>query len=366
MQIAYEAQRLRQQFGLLTTVARTRNALPILSCALVEPHPGNNTVTFTVNNLEQAITLQAPVTADSDERWVIPIVDIAQLNTVLNGTVTLEVSEDAIKIICGQSEYQIQNFAQVEEYPQTKETLTPVTTIPTQVLVDLFRSVSYAASKEDARPVLKTVRLEFNADTLTAVTTDTHRLVYHSIQLREPVAEPCALNVPVEALQLLQRAHALDESEDCMLHIGDDCAAFQLSTIRIWTQLLSGQYPNWQRVVPEETKLSASVEREALLDALRRIRIVLDDTHKVYLNFQDALIISARGNRWAAGTEIVPLIDAPSEPIELAMNLNYLEQAVRGFNGNTIVFGMDAPLRPIKLHSGTPETHAAVIMPMVP
>ncbi len=282
-----------------------------------------------------------------------------------NGTVVLEASEESVKLQCGQSKYEIQNFARVEEYPSLKPTLTAVATLPTQILVDLFQSVSYAASKEDIRPILKTVRLEFNGDTLTAAATDTHRLVYHSVPLREPVAEPYALNIPIEAVQLLQRAHTLDDAEDCVIFIGDECAAFQLLTIRIWTLLLSGQYPNWQRVVPTEMKLSASVEREALLNALRRIRIVPDDAHKVYLNFQDALTITARGSRWATGTEIVPLTTAPNEPIELAINLNYLEQAVRGFNEDTIIFEMDQPLRPIKLHSGTPETHAAVVMPMV-
>jgi DNA polymerase-3 subunit beta len=365
MQITYNATQLRPLFGLLTTVARTRSALPILNCALVEPDPGTNTVMFTVNNLEQAITLQAPVLTDSNDPCVVPITDIAQLNTALNGTVVLDASNETVKLQCEQSEYQIQNFALVEEYPRVKATPTAIATIPTQVLVDLFQSVAHAASKEDARPVLKTVRLEFNADTLTAVATDTHRLVHRSIQLREPVAEPCALNVPIEAVQLLQRVHALDDADDCVLFVGDECATFQFLTTRIWTQLISGQYPSWQRVVPTETRLTASIEREALLDALRRIRIVPDDAHKVYLNFRDTLTITARGSRWVTGTEVVPLTTAPKEPIELAINLNYLEQAIRGFNGNTIILGMDEPLRPIKVHSGTPETHAAVVMPMV-
>ena len=366
MEITYEASRLRPLFGLLTTVARTRNALPILSCALVETNSETDTATFTVNNLEQAITLQAPVLTDSSDLCVVPITDIAQLNSVLDGTVVLEASNETIKLQCGQSEYQIQNFAQVEEYPPVKETPTAVATLPTQVLVDLCQSVAYAASKEDARPILKTVRLEFDGDTLTAAATDTHRLVYHTVQLHESVAEQHTLNVPTEAVQLLQRAYALDEAENCTILSGEDCAAFQLPTIRIWTQLIAGQYPNWRRVVPEEMRLTASVEREALLNALRRIRIVPDDAHKVYLNFQDTLIISARGSRWATGTEVVPLTTTPEKPIELAMNLNYLEQAVRGFHGNIIVFEMNEPLRPIKLHSGTPETYAAVVMPMVP
>jgi len=365
MRITYEAQRLRPLLGLMTTVARTRNALPILSCALVEPNPETDTVTFTVNNLEQAITFQAPVLTDSNDPCVVPITDIAQLNSALNGTVVLDASNETVNIQCGQSRYQIQNFAAAEEFPRTKETPTTVAPIPTQILIDLFQSVSYAVSKEDARPILKTVRLEFNADTLTAIATDTHRLVYRSIQLREPIAEPYALNVPIEAVQLLQRAYVLDDTEDCILLIGEECAAFQLLTTHIWTQLLSGQYPNWQRVVPDEMKIKASIEREALLEALRRIRIVPDDAHKIYLNFRDTLTITARGDRWASGTEVVPLTTAPDEPIELAINLNYLEQAIRGFNESVIIFEMNEPLRPIKLHSGTPETHAAVVMPMV-
>jgi len=58
------------------------------------------------------------------------------------------------------------------------------------------------------------------------------------------------------------------------------------------------------------------------------------------------------------------LITPPKEPIELAININYLTQAVKGFNGETITIEITEPLRPIKVYDNDPKMHAAVIMPM--
>jgi DNA polymerase III sliding clamp (beta) subunit (PCNA family) len=52
------------------------------------------------------------------------------------------------------------------------------------------------------------------------------------------------------------------------------------------------------------------------------------------------------------------------ESIELAMNLNFLTQALKGFDEKTVTIELEAPLRPIKVYDSDPAMHAAVIMPM--
>jgi DNA polymerase-3 subunit beta len=268
-------------------------------------------------------------------------------------------------IRCGQAEYEIATFEAIDEYPPTKATPTVLTTVPTELLLELFGQVSYAVAKENVRPTLTGVRIVFENDLLTAVATDTHRLVYKRVHLPIPVAQLYAMTVPAEAFLLLQRVHAMTDNDQCNICVGEECAAFQLQHGRVWTQLFSEQYPNWERVVPEGARLTIVTERTMLLERLRRISVADPESQKIYLDFTDTLTISARGDHFAKAEEKMELITPPKEPIQLAVNLNYLTQAIKGFSGTKITLEVNEPLRPIKLYDDDPNMHAAVVMPMV-
>ena len=365
MQITYEASALQPVLNVAQAAARSRNALPILGSALAIPNSKSDTLTLTVNNLEQAVTLTVPVLTDSDQPFVLPVQPIARLNSLLSRTVTMTVQQERIHIRCDQAEYEIATFETVDEYPPTKATPTVLTTVPTELLLGLFGQVSYAVAKENVRPTLTGVRVIFEDDLLTAVATDTHRLVYKRVRLPIPAAQPYAMTVPAEAFLLLQRVHALTDNDQCNICVGEECAAFQLQHGRIWTQLFTEQYPNWERVVPEDARLTIVVGRNTLLERLRRISVADPESQKIYLDFTDTLTISARSDRFAKAEETMEIITPPVEPIQIAVNINYLTQAVKGFSKEHITLEINEPLRPIKLYDDDPNMHAAIVMPMV-
>jgi len=319
-----------------------------------------------VNNLEQAVTVTVPVLTDSDEPFILPVLPVARLNSLLSGTVTMTADKDRIHIRCGQAEYEIATFGSVDEYPPTKETPTVLTTVPTGLLLELFGLVSYAIAKETIRPALTGVQVVLEDDMIAMAATDTHRLVYKYDYLPASVAEPYAMTVPAEAFTLLQRVRALSDNDQCEICLGDDCAAFQLQNARIWTQLLVEPYPNWRRVIPEDARLKVFAKRDTLLERLRRISVAAPETQKIYLDFKDSLTIHTHGDQFTKAEETMELITPPQEPIELAININYLTQALRGFSGEEIALEMNEPLRPIKIYDADPSMHAAVIMPMAP
>ena len=367
MQITYEAHTLQPVLEVAQFAVRKRSALPILNCALAIPNSYDGTLTLTVNSLEQAVTVTVPVLTDGNEPSVLPVLPVARLNSLLSGTVVMTAQQERIHVRCGQAEYEIATFGSADEYPPTKETPTVLTAVPTRLLLELFGQVSYAISKETLRPVLTGVRVVFENDMLAAAATDTHRLVYKRVQLPTPVAERYAMTVPAEAFALLQRVYALTDSGPCEVCIGEDCAAFRLQHGCVWTQLLVEPYPNWERVIPEGARLTVVAQRNTLLERLRRISIAAPETQKIYLDFkEDALTVHTRGDQFTKAEETMELITPPQEPIELAININYLTQAIKGFGGETITMEITEPLRPIKVYDNDPAMHAAVIMPMAP
>ena len=365
MRITYEANTLQPVLNIAQSAVRGRNALPILSCALAVPNSKNDTLTLTVNNLEQAVTVTVPVLTDDDQPFVLPVPPIARLNNLLSGTVTMTIENERVHIRCGQAEYEIANPLLVDEYPPTRETPTLLTTVPTELFLGLFGHVSYATSKENIRPALTGVRVVLENDMIAMAATDTHRLVFKYDYLSTPVAESHAMTVPAEAFALLQRVSALTGNDQCEIYIGDESVAFQLPHGRVWTQLFTEQYPNWQRVIPEEARLTVYANRNMLLERLRRISVADPESQKIYLKFTDTLTISARGDRFAKAEETMELVSPPQEPLEIAININYFTQAIKGFNGEEIALDLTEPLRPIKIYDADPSMHAAVIMPMV-
>jgi DNA polymerase-3 subunit beta len=365
MQITYEANTLQPALNVALSAVRGRNALPILSHALAIPNSTDDTLTITVNNLEQAVTVTVPVLTDSNQPFLIPVQPVARLNSLLSGTVTMTAENERIRIRCGQAEYEIANPLLVDEYPPTRETPTLLTTVPTELLLGMFGHVSYAVAKENIRPALTGVRVVLEDDMIAMAATDTHRLVFKYDYLPTSVAEPRAMTVPAEAFALLQRVFALDGNDQCEIYIGDECVAFQLPHGRVWTQLFTEQYPNWERVIPEEARLTTYVKRNTLLERLRRISVAAPEAQKIYLKFGDTLTIHTHSDQFVKAEETMELVTPPQEPIELAININYLTQAIKGFNGEEIALEITEPLRPIKIYDADPSMHAAVIMPMV-
>jgi len=366
MRITYEANTLQPALNVALSAVRGRNALPILSHALAILNSTDDTLTITVNNLEQAVTTTVPVITDSNQAFLIPVQPLARLNSLLLGTVTMTIENERIHIRCGQAEYEISNPLLVDEYPPTRETPTLLTTIPTELFLGLFSHVNYAVAKENIRPALTGVRVVLENDMVAMAATDTHRLVFKYDYLSTPVAESYAMTVPAEAFALLQRIYALGGNDQCEIYIGEECVAFQLPHGRVWTQLFSEQYPNWQRVIPENARLTVYIKRNMLLERLRRISVAAPEAQKIYLKFSDTLTIHTHSDQFTKAEETMELVSPPQEPLEIAININYFTQAIKGFNGEEIALDLTEPLRPIKIYDADPTMHAAVIMPMMP
>jgi len=365
MRIAYEASTLQPALNIAQSAVRGRNALPILSHALAVPSSSDDRLTITVNNLEQAVTVSVSVLTDSDQPFLLPVQPVARLNNLLSGTVTMTAENERIHIRCREAEYEIANPLLVDEYPPTRETPSLLTTVPTELLLRLFGCVSYATSKENIRPALTGVRVVLEDDMIAMTATDTHRLVFKYDYLSAPVAEPYAMTVPAEAFALLQRVYALGGNDQCEIWVGDECTAFQLQHGRVWTQLFTEQYPNWQRVIPEEARLTVYIKRNILLERLRRISVAAPEAQKIYLKFSDTLTIHTHSDQFTKAEETMELVSPPQEPVEIAININYLTQALKGFSGEEIALEITEPLRPIKIYDADPSMHAAIIMPMV-
>ena len=148
-------------------------------------------------------------------------------------------------------------------------------------MAEALRQVVRAASGDDARAVLTGVLLSSEDDGVKMVATDSYRLAVRDLPQSSMLSAGQKVLVPSRALTELQRI--LGGSDSLVVRLGSREAVFESGATKLTTRLIEGEYPNYRNLLPSSYPNMLTVGREALLEALRRVKILAQDSTPVRL-----------------------------------------------------------------------------------
>lgn len=225
-------------------------------------------------------------------------------------------------------------------------------------------SVLYAVSTDQHRQILTGVLFSYNGQTLTLVATDTHRLAVKRIE-QPGIGSNVTAVVPEKALRAIKSLPVSDDSE-ITLSFGGGRMGVEAGGAKVITQLLSGAYPNWERVVPSESTRSWSVETDQLIDRVDRMMVLArDNANRIrFRGADDQIVIAARSEEKGEAKEEVPMI-AKDGDIEIAFNGKYVVDALKAVHDAGVRIEMTESSRPaIFRPAEDADNYFCVIMPM--
>ena len=129
-----------------------------------------------------------------------------------------------------------------------------------------------AASADDARPILTGVLMTAEADGLRLVATDSYRLAVRDLPGQSVLREGQSVLVPSRALRELERL--LAGTDEVTLRLGERDATFEIGSVKLTTRLIEGEFPNYRGLIPSSYPNVLTVGREALMDAVRRVKLM--------------------------------------------------------------------------------------------
>ncbi|MDQ1402458.1 MAG: polymerase subunit beta [Actinomycetota bacterium] len=323
-------------------VASRGGALPVLSGVRLEVK--GDQLHLAGSDLDLTIQVEVTVAGQDDGICVIPARLAADIVRSLEaGAVTIESDDDEVRIASGRSQFAVRMLP-ADDFPRlpllpgapvANETSDAVT-LPGAALADALRQVVRAAGSDDARPVLTGVLMAAEGDGLRLVATDSYRLALRDLPGTSVLREGQSVLVPSRSLAELQRL--LTGAEDVTLRLGEHDATFQVGDVRLTTRLIEGEFPNYRALLPSSYPNRLIVGKEALLDALRRVRLLARDqtTAQVRINQRpDGIELTVLAQEVGQATEEV---DAKFEGTELtvAFNPNYLIEGVEAVTGDEI------------------------------
>jgi DNA polymerase-3 subunit beta len=348
----------------LTTAGRAASnrsgTLPVLSGVRLDVADGRLTVTGT--DLELTIRLSVPVHVDKEGSAVVPARLVGDIVKALPpGAVDVTVTDDEMSISAGRSQFAVRPLS-LSDYPAQAETDAAPVMLSSQQVGDALRQVVRAASTDDARAVLTGVLMASEDDGLKMVATDSYRLAVRDLPQSSLLAAGQKVLVPGRALAELQRVLTADAQ--LSVRLGAREAVFEVGGTRLSTRLIEGEYPNYRNLLPSSYPNRLTVGREALLEALRRVKILAQDSTPVRLALGgDTLRLTAITQDVGNAHEEV---DASYEGTEMtvAFNPDYLTSGVEAVEGDEVTLSTLDPMKPAVLRGVGHDEYLYLLMPV--
>lgn len=338
----------------------TRATLPVLSGLRLSL--SGNQLRLTGSDLDLTITTEVLVNGDTDGVAVLPAkfaVDIVR--SLEGGAIEIETDGEDARISGGRSNFRLHTIP-ADEFPNLIDPAGEQVVLQSADLAEGLKQVVRAASTDESRPILTGVLLAAEGQGLRMVSTDSYRLAVRDLPGTTALAEGQTVLVPSRALNELARA--LQDDTDVTLVLGERDASFAVGDLHLTTRLIEGEFPNYRGLIPSAQPNRLHVDRQALLDAVRRVRLMARENSPVRLTMSQGLL-ELRAVTLDVG-EASEQLDAEYDGDELtvAFNPEYLVDGLEVTPGEQVSLETVDSLKPALIRPIGSEDFLYLLMPV--
>ena len=332
------------------------------------------TLTVTGSDLDLTLSVTADVAGMTDGAAVTParlLTDVVR--AVPAGSVEFSVTDGEASIVAGSSEFSIRLIPE-EDYPQLSfkqeenedggpVAFSPAVTFSGAEFRDALSQVVRSASSDDSRPILTGVLMASESEgRLRLVSTDSYRLSVRDLEGSSILGEHQKVLVPSRALGELQRLIA--DSDEVTLKLAEHYAQFVVGNVQLTTRLIPGDFPNYQGLIPESHPNCLTADREQLLEVVKRVRLLAQDSTPVRLVMSDGgLEVIAITHDVGKANEAMEARYA-GEELTVAFNPGYLIDGIEAATGGEITLETADAVKPALLRSAGDEGFLYLLMPV--
>ncbi len=338
--------------------------LPVLSCVLLDAHDSNLTIKAT--NLDLGIEITIPVKVTKPGR--IAVSGNVLYNFISNITndknITLEEIEGNLKVSTNHNNSIIKAFP-VEDFPNIPKVSNENTfTFNVPSMIKGFKSVMYSSSVSTIRPVLSSVFLCSEEDSVVFVATDSFRLSEKRIGVKKH-KEFNQILIPFKNVGEIIRTME-DIKDDVVVSLNENQISFSYGDLYLTSRVIDGVFPDYKQIIPKETKTEVVVLKQDLLSGLRISNIFSDKFSQVtfYINQKNKKFEITTKNMEVG--ENVNNIDAvvKGEDLSISFNHKYIVDCFQAIDTDSISLSFSDTNKPMVVRGVGDPSFLYLVMPM--
>jgi len=374
MKVIVNQQKLAHSVNMVSRAVSPRSTLPVLSNILVKTDDGR--LRLSATNLELGITCWINASVESEGAITVPARTFTDLVSNLPSdkvSLTLDHSTQTLNVRCGTSETNIKGI-DAEEFPPIPEpNLEEGVMLNVTTFKDMVQQVAFAASTDEARPVLTGVLLKLDAEHISMAATDGFRISIREDEISNPVTTPIEAIIPARALVELSRIIGSGDQSMTMTFPPDrGQVIFHMDVLELASQLIEGSFPDYRAIIPPNFKTHTLLSTSGLLKACKQAEIIArEGTNVARLNIipdsdessPGTLEISAQSEQ-TGNSEVLVDASVDGVPLLVAFNVRFLREVLEVIKADNVWLETNAANTPGLLHPQGDDHFKHIIMPM--
>ena len=324
----------------------------------------------TGSDLDTTVTASATVSGVTEGEVRVPAKLLGDIVSAMEpGVVNVEVAETVMAVKGGSADFKV-SVIQAGDYPEIS-----VAEDAAEIVVDsseFFAAVErvvIAASKDAARPILTGILIERHGSNIRLVSTDSYRLAFS--EMLSDTWDSAPVIVPATVLAAL--AKFKKSGDEVRISFDENVAAFKIGSVEMATRLITGAFPAYSTLIPDDHGPVLTVDREGFTAALKRVAVVADSTATACALSVDAdhnVILQTTTADVGTGFETLPADHHDGSPVTAGFNASYLLEGVDAFDGDQLrlSFSKDDALsgviKPVVLTDPNEPQNLYLLMPV--
>jgi len=361
---------LVRELGLSQGVVEKKTTIPILSNVLIEAQ--GDRIVLTATDLELGIRCVCPAKVKKEGAGTVPAKKLLDYTRLLpDADLNLKFLENHwASITCGRSRTKIAGMSR-ESFPELPEMPAAIAEIPVGLLSSMISRTLFAISMEESRFTLNGALLLLGSGGITMVATDGHRLAYveSSMAANGGTSPSFRALVPKKAMGEIVKLAEQGGPESKLVLAGDENHLFfRFGDRLLITRKLTGNFPDYERVLPKDNTNIAKLKKEEIRSAIERVAQFADERSRaIRVQFgQGEVKVFSSSVETGESEESVPG-EYTGPDLEIGFNAQYLLDFLRAIPQDDVSFALKDQKSAGELRPGGEEAkdhYRYVVMPM--
>jgi len=344
-------------------VVERRQTMPILANVLLVAKDGNVAVTAT--DLEVELVANAEVEVEGAGEVTVPGRKLLDICRALpeEASLSIALSGEKLAIKSGRSKFSLTTLP-AADFPTVEDINAGQTLgLPQATLCKLLDKTHFSMAQQDVRYYLNGLLVETDGKHLRAVATDGHRLALCQVKLGGKKMPEQQVIVPRKGVLELQRL--MSGEGDVDLQLGSNHIRIELEGIRFTSKLIDGRFPEYDRVIPQDTSNQLSADRDLFKGALQRTAILSNEKYRgIRLVIRDSGVVLQAHNPEQEEAEEELEVAYKGDDIEIGFNVNYLLDALGAIESSDVTLSVVDSNSSCLLREPGNDDCKYVVMPM--
>jgi len=317
---------LLKELGFVQGVVDRKNTIPILANVVVDAKDGE--VRLKATDLDISVSTSVAAQIEKEGAACLPAKKLFEvIRSLPDADVEIQAGGgDPARITCGRSKFKMPSTAR-ENFPDTPDHPAESTKLSGEMLRTFINRTQFAITNEESRYALNGAKFELSEKGTRMIATDGHRLAFIESPAPVTIARKIDVIIPKKSLnEILKLSSEGGSEEDSVEFASDDNHLFfAVGKRRVSTRLVSGQFPNYELVLPKENENKVTASCSDVASAVRRVALMSDERSRL-VKFdiqQGEMHVKAQAaDVGEAGEDIS--IEYSGPPILVGFNAQYL------------------------------------------